>query len=147
LVYHFQYFTWPPTLRTFIRHSNNQTTRRVIHSAQSEIYILIDLVLKEINQSKSIDIPSIIKQNQLILTFKQFVLVYDLLDQFIEQMNMSSSSIEQQFYSIVANRKQTIGTSINPMYLHVNRKMISRIKRKIFVFFFDHRVIIELINT
>lgn len=99
--------------------------------------------MKRLNSSKSIDIPSVIREMQLLLTFEQFVFVYELIDEFIEQINVSSSSIEQQFYSIVEHRKRTDKVSVDPTYLHVNNYFFGDFYHKILSF---TRVIIELIN-
>ena len=156
LVYQFQYTSWPDhgvpahplSVLSFIRHSstcNSQTGGPVVVHCSAGIgrtgtYIVIDTMLKTLNNSQVIDIPLFLKhirqqRSNLVQTEEQFIFIYDVLLQV-----MISESVEKQFQLIVGQRNEI--KQMEKSYLHVCLCILRDFDD---VFFFC-RVIIVLIS-
>jgi hypothetical protein len=91
-------------------------------------YIVIDTMLKKLNEQQSLNIPSFLKHIRkqrcnLVQTEAQFIFLYDVLLEVVQLLNIgyknfdaNLTNIEQQFQLI---RRSTEERPMNASYIHV----------------------------
>jgi len=89
-------------------------------------YIVIDTMLKKVNEQQSLNIPSFLKHIRkqrcnLVQTEEQFIFIYDVLLEVVQLLNIGyqnfDSNIERQFQLI---RRSTDERRMNASYIHVS---------------------------
>lgn len=83
-------------------------------------YIVIDTMLRKLNEQQPLDIPSFLKHIRkqrcnLVQTKEQLIFIYDVLLEAVQLVNLTN--VEQQFQLI---RRSAEEKPMNQSYLHVS---------------------------
>jgi protein tyrosine phosphatase len=127
---------YPLSVLSFIRRSSSCHSETggpmVVHCSagvgRTGTYIVIDTMLKKLNEQQSLNIPSFLKHIRkqrcnLVQTEAQFIFLYDVLLEVVQLLNIgyknfdaNLTNIEQQFQLI---RRSTEEKPMNASYIHV----------------------------
>ena len=141
IVHQFQFIDWPDSglpryplsILSFIRTACSCHSETggpiVVHCpngiSPTGIYIVIDTMLKKMDEKQSLNIPSLLRyirqqRSDLVQTEEEFIFIYDVLREAVEDedFDWNSASIDRQFQLIQRKSEQTLIETASFTLLH-----------------------------